>query len=62
MTGTIKSFSPTHGFGFIECGNKDVYFHRKDWLNASDPAVGKEVEFQIRDTPKGYRGFKVHRI
>lgn len=26
MTGAIKSYSPTHGYGFIQAGNEDVFF------------------------------------
>lgn len=62
MTGVIKSFSLKHGFGFIQSDNIDVFFHRKEWLNSSEPFIGKEVEFQLEKTPKGYRGYKVHRI
>lgn len=62
MVGTIKSFSRQHGYGFIEVGNKDVYFHVKDWLSSGSPAVGDDVQFVARKSIKGYRGNKVRRL
>ena len=38
--GTIKTISPDRGFGFIETGGRDVYFHAVD--------IGDEVFRQLR--------------
>ena len=62
MVGTIKSFSRQHGYGFIEVGNKDLYFHVKDWLSSGSPFVGDLVQFAAYKTPKGYKAKKVRRL
>ena len=62
MTGTIKSFSPQRGYGFIAVTNHDVYFHNKDWLDNDKPRAGQQVEFLLKRTDKGYRGFRVRRV
>ena len=38
--GTIKRISPDRGFGFIETGGRDVYFHAVD--------IGDEIFRQLR--------------
>lgn len=53
MTGAIKSYSPTHGYGFIQAGNEDVFFHITEWQGDSDPVAGEEVDFVPSETSKG---------
>lgn len=62
MVGTIKSFSRQHGYGFIGTGDKDLYFHVKDWQSSGSPVVGNDVEFAAYKTVKGYKARKVRRI
>lgn len=62
MVGIIKSFSRQHGYGFIEAGDKDLYFHVKDWQSSGSPFVGDEVQLAAFKTPKGYKAKKVRRI
>ena len=61
MTGKIKSFSPAHGYGFIDAG-KDIYFHRQQWLSEGLPMVGQDVFFLLKKTDKGLRAFKIRRL
>lgn len=45
--GTIKRISPGRGFGFIDTGGRDVYFHAAD--------IGDEVFRQLRpDQPVAF--------
>eukprot|EP00929_Paragymnodinium_shiwhaense_P007040 TRINITY_DN110_c0_g1_i2.p2 TRINITY_DN110_c0_g1~~TRINITY_DN110_c0_g1_i2.p2 ORF type:complete len:408 (-),score=140.51 TRINITY_DN110_c0_g1_i2:82-1305(-) len=56
--GTVKSFNPTKGFGFIECEqtqamyNKDVFF-MKSSLGGSACESGAKVTFQVQESEKG---------
>lgn len=57
MRGQIKSFSRMKGYGFLTTDKGDVFFHI---LNCkTKPEVGKEVEFDIVESPKGLRAINV---
>ncbi|CAK9030122.1 unnamed protein product, partial [Durusdinium trenchii] len=50
-TGTVKSFNPAKGWGFIDCCGVDVFVHVK-YCIGGQPAVGDEVTFDIEKNPK----------
>lgn len=50
-TGTVKSFNPAKGWGFIDCCGVDVFVHVK-YCVGGQPAVGDEVTFDIEKNPK----------
>lgn len=62
MTGTIKSFSASHGFGFIGGGQVDIYFHVKDWLSEGKPQQGDQVWFVLKKSERGFRAYKVRKL
>lgn len=62
MTGRIKSFSRSHGYGFIECEGQDIFFHATEWKSVIFPREGTEVEFDTRDTRKGVRALNIRRL
>lgn len=57
VTGTVKWFNDTKGFGFIEQGNgkKDVFVHHSAIMADGFRSLseGEQVEFTIEDGPKG---------
>ena len=62
MTGKIKSFSRTHGYGFVQAGREDVFFHIIDWCEKDDPKVGEDVDFMWLESEKGLRATKIRRL
>lgn len=58
FVGTMKSFSPDHGFGFIECPathsvyNRDVFLHQKQ-MGATGLVVGDRVQFSVELNARG---------
>ena len=58
MKGKIKSFSPEHGYGFIE---DNVYFHVKNWNLRLPPVVGMKVTYEIEETEKGKRAIDIRK-
>ncbi|CAJ1373482.1 unnamed protein product [Effrenium voratum] len=50
-TGTVKSFNPVKGWGFIDCCGVDVFVHVK-YCVSGQPAVGDVVTFDIEKNPK----------
>jgi len=64
MTGAVKSYSPSHGYGFVTANGVDYWFHINQWreINAY-PKIGQEVVFEPEKTNKGNRvtGLKVRK-
>jgi CspA family cold shock protein len=61
--GTVAFFNDTGGYGFIETedADEDVFFHMED-VGGPDLEEGQEVEFEIKDSPKGPRAANVTRL
>lgn len=57
MTGTVKWFDDSKGFGFIapEDGSKDVFVHHSAILGGGfkSLAEGQKVQFETQNTQKG---------
>ncbi len=56
VTGTVKWFSPSKGYGFIEReGGSDVFVHFSAIQTEGFRTLleGQQVEFSIEDSPKG---------
>ena len=63
MTGTVKSYSKQHGYGFITTSkaDKDIYFHKKDVEGKYEPEIGDTVSFIWAMSPRGFKAFKVQK-
>ena len=62
MTGTVKWFNTTKGFGFISVpGKEDIFVHYLDIQNEGfkNLTEGQEVEFVSVESPKGLRASEV---
>jgi CspA family cold shock protein len=55
MTGTIKWFNDSKGYGFItpDEGGKDVFAHHSALQGVRSVAEGQQVEFDVKDGKKG---------
>jgi len=57
MTGTVKWFNNSKGFGFItpEDGGKDVFVHHTAILGEGFKSLteGQQVQFDVTEGPKG---------
>jgi len=57
ISGTVKWFNDSKGFGFIapEDGSKDVFVHHSAIIGTGFKtlAEGQRVKFEIKSTPKG---------
>eukprot|EP00933_Yihiella_yeosuensis_P011418 TRINITY_DN118723_c0_g1_i1.p1 TRINITY_DN118723_c0_g1~~TRINITY_DN118723_c0_g1_i1.p1 ORF type:complete len:175 (+),score=53.46 TRINITY_DN118723_c0_g1_i1:75-599(+) len=51
-TGTVKSFNPHKGWGFVECNGQDVFLNKKE-LGGVCVSKGDQVQFSIQQTEKG---------
>jgi len=64
--GTVKWFNAQKGYGFIEVygENKDVFAHHTDIEGDGFKSLmeGDEVEFEIKDSPKGEQAAKIVKI
>ncbi len=58
LTGTVKFFDPSRGFGFItpDDGTKDVFVHISAVAEAglSILTEGQKVEYEVVSTPDGW--------
>ncbi len=63
MTGKVKWFNETKGFGFIEVegGGKDVFVHHSAITGSGFKTLreGEEVEFDVTQGPKGLQATNV---
>mmetsp|Transcript_19802 Transcript_19802/g.44923 ORF Transcript_19802/g.44923 Transcript_19802/m.44923 type:complete len:329 (-) Transcript_19802:174-1160(-) len=50
-TGTVKSFNPAKGWGFIDCCGVDIFVHVKHCVTGQ-PEVGDVLTFDIEKNPK----------
>ncbi|MEP0813585.1 MAG: cold shock domain-containing protein [bacterium] len=63
--GRVKWFNATKGFGFIEHpGNQDVFVHFTEIVGNGyrELTEGEEVEFSLKDTPRGSQAVQVVRL
>jgi CspA family cold shock protein len=60
LIGHVKWFCPKRGYGFItKADGEDIFFHRTGVEGRSILEKGQEVEFEIKQTPKGPQAIKV---
>jgi len=55
MVGTIQSYLPLRGFGYIHVAEdfrKRIFFHVTNWRGAEMPARGMRVEFDLAEGHK----------
>jgi cold shock CspA family protein/uncharacterized protein YbjQ (UPF0145 family) len=64
MEGTISSFLPSKGYGFVQGDDGRPYFlHQSDLVDeAGAPIEGQRVIFEESATPKGYRARRVRPV
>ena len=62
MTGTVESYSPGNGYGFIKANEKEYWFHASEWMGREKPQPGDKVDFMPLETPKGLRAYVVSRL
>ena len=55
MTGTVKWFNDSKGYGFItpEDGGKDIFCHHSALNNMRSISEGQQVEYEIKEGAKG---------
>ena len=55
MKGTIIKYFSFRGFGFIALENSqdEIFFHVSNYPELVPPEIGKDVEFELIETPKG---------
>ncbi len=55
MKGKIKKYFSFRGFGFIapENSQEEIFFHVSNYPELVQPEIGKDVEFELIETPKG---------
>lgn len=58
MTGTVKFFNTTKGFGFILSDNKDYFVHISA-LDGQTITEGDNVEFELEQGRKGLQACNV---
>ena len=66
ISGKVKWFNSTKGFGFIERGNneKDVFVHISAVKNAGMDRLeeGQAMTFEIEDVPKGPNAINLQKV
>lgn len=51
-TGTVKSFQPDKGFGFVAGSDgTDYFFHQKQIVDGSSPVVGDTLQHDLQPSP-----------
>ena len=56
MIGAVKSYSPSHGYGFVTANGADYWFHINQWREINSyPKIGLSVDFEPQTTNKGNR-------
>jgi CspA family cold shock protein len=53
LTGEVKFFDNSKGFGFIKTGGKDLFFHITEVSEAREPQTGDKVTFEVGKNNKG---------
>ena len=53
MTGTVKFFNGSKGFGFITKDNGDELFFHISEIQGNEPKDGEKVEFEVGQGKKG---------
>ena len=55
MKGSIVKYFSRRGFGFItpEGSSDEIFFHVSNYPEMLQPEIGKNVEFEVVETPKG---------
>ena len=55
MKGSIVKYFSRRGFGFItpEGSSDEIFFHVSNYPEMLTPEIGKNVEFEVTETPKG---------
>jgi cold shock CspA family protein len=55
MNGRIVKYFSRRGFGFIapEGSQDEIFFHVSNYPELFQPEIGKDVEFEVIETPKG---------
>ena len=61
MTGRIKSFCTRH-YGFITTDGIDYRFTYKEWKLRLPPIKGLKVEFEPKETEKGFQAINIRNI
>lgn len=62
-TGQVKRVIADRGFGFIQCGTKEYFFHTSQCVTAFDTLqMGDNVKFEVENSPKGPRAIDVEKI
>ena len=63
VTGRVKWFSRTKGWGFIEPdgGERDIFVHYENIMGEGfrNLEEGERVRFNVEDTPKGPKALQV---
>ena len=61
MKGKITKYFSRRGFGFIapENSQEEIFFHVSNYPELVQPEIGKNVEFELIETPKGKEATKI---
>ncbi len=61
MKGSIVKYFSRRGFGFIspEDSSDEIFFHVSNYPEQVIPEIGKNVEFEMIETPKGKEATKI---
>lgn len=65
MTGTVKSFDMSKGYGYIEAGNGEevfVYYQSIIDTGLKNLLAGDRVEFALKSKPSGPVALEVSRV